>query len=1013
MGAPGATLPAIETESYRRLRRLLDELFQFDQAELDFGIYRIMNQKRAEIGRFLDEDLLPQVRTTLADYRAGEQDTLRAELDRLRSSLQAAGVQPETAPRYRELQDQLASLGGTADLENEVYSDLYTFFRRYYNEGDFISLRRYKAGVYAIPYEGEEVKLHWVNADQYYVKTTEAFQDYRFRLPDGRHVHFRLVAAEIERDNNKAADDQERRFVLRRDEPVAEIKGELHIRFAYHPNKEKQEIHNAQAVETLLGLPGLRGWKEGLASPMPTASNGSRTLLAKHLADYTAKNSFDYFIHKDLGGFLRRELDFFLKNEVLSLDDLDTDDERRADQYLARLRAIKRIGGKLIAFLAQLEDFQKRLFLKKKFVVAAEYCLTLDHVPEALHDQIVSNEAQWAEWERLFVVGELPNADDRAAVLHANRNLVLDTEFFAPGFKHALLESIGDLDVEIDGVLIKGENFQALNLIMKRYRQSIKCVYIDPPYNTGSDGFLYKDAYQHSSWLAMMAARFKAVDLLLADEGAIFVSIDSREQTRLQMLMDATFGADNRLATISVTKGTTTGQDASAFGSSIDYLLAYRATEKFLLGGILLSSKDLARFDRSDGRGDYSLLQLRKTGTNDRRQDRPNLYYPITGPDGVPVYPIGPGGYESCWRAGRNTVSQWAQEGLIEWLQRDGRHVPYVKYYSEGRTKRPSDLWKGIFEDDDRLLDDVEGNKKATIEVRALFGSGVFSNPKPTDLIRQVAGVTRCADDDWVLDYFAGSGTTGHAIIDLNRNDGGRRKYMLVEMGNYFDSVLKTRILKAVYSKDWRAGKPVSREGSSQFVKYVTLESYEDALNNLRLRERPTAQRQLLEQVPSLREDYLLSYCIDAETDGSASLLDLDSFETPFDYRLTVTQGGESRAVSVDLPETFNYLLGLRVRRVRTMDGFHTVEGRDPDGKPVLVIWRSLRDPRHSNEALDAFFAAQGYADRPTEDALDRVYVNGDNTLINLRPECASWQVLLTEEVFKRLMFAGDSEGRV
>jgi len=651
------------------------------------------------------------------------------------------------------------------------------------------------------------------------------------------------------------------------------------------------------------------------------------------------------------------------------------------------------------------------VFLKKKFVIATEYCVTLDHIPAALHDQILTNEAQWAEWERLFAVSELPDADDRAAVLSNNPYLVLDTRFFDTGFKQTLLESVDDIDKALDGLLINGENFQALNLIGDRHRQSVKCIYIDPPYNTGSDGFPYKDSYQHSSWLTMMSARLEAADQLLAGEGAIFVSIDSREQSRLQLLMDELFGSENRLATISVAKGTTTGQDAASFGSSVDYLLAYRASEKFLLGGILLSSKDLARFDKRDDRGNYSLLQLRKTGTNDRRQDRPNLYYPLTGPDGVPVYPIGPGGYESNWRAGLKTVGQWDEEGLIEWLQRDDRFVPYVKYYAEGRTKRPSDLWKGVFEGDDRLLDEVEGNKKATIEVRELFGSGVFSNPKPTDLIRQIAGVTRCMSGDWMLDYFAGSGTTAHAVIDLNREDGGRRKYILVEMGEYFDSVLKPRILKVIYSQDWRAGKPVSRAGSSHFLKYQVLESYEDALNNLRLREQPTAQKRLIERSSAAREDYLLSYSLDVETEGSASLLDLERFETPFDYRLIVTQGGENRSVTVDLPGTFNYLLGLKVRRERCHEGFQTVEGTDPDENRVLVIWRSLKDPETDNEALERFFTAQGYRDRSADEAINRVYVNGDCTLLNLRPEGASWKLLLIEEEFGRLMFAGNSEG--
>ncbi len=230
------------TESYRRLRTLLDELFQFDRADLDFGIYRIMNRKRAEIARFLDQDLLPQVRATLADYRGEERGRLEAELARVRAEARRFASDPDLTEPVQRILAELERTGSTPNLENEVYSDLYTFFSRYYHEGDFLSLRRYKAGVYAIPYEGEEVKLHWANADQYYVKTTEAFQDYRFRLPDDRHVHFRLVAAETERDNNKPNDGESRRFILRENEPVDVIEGELHIRFEYLPSETKQRI---------------------------------------------------------------------------------------------------------------------------------------------------------------------------------------------------------------------------------------------------------------------------------------------------------------------------------------------------------------------------------------------------------------------------------------------------------------------------------------------------------------------------------------------------------------------------------------------------------------------------------------------------------------------------------------------------------------------------------------------------------------------------------------------------
>src|SRR5690606_11398879 len=178
-----APQPAATTQE-AKFRRLLEELFMFDQAELDFGIYRVMNAKRDEITRFLENDLLPQAREALGAVESGEREQLKAELEKLEETIRAAGMEPDQSPKVRELRAKYGADPDRAALEAEVFSHLYSFFRRYYSEGDFISQRRYKAGVYAIPYEGEEVKLHWANHDQYYIKTGENFRDYAFRLPD-------------------------------------------------------------------------------------------------------------------------------------------------------------------------------------------------------------------------------------------------------------------------------------------------------------------------------------------------------------------------------------------------------------------------------------------------------------------------------------------------------------------------------------------------------------------------------------------------------------------------------------------------------------------------------------------------------------------------------------------------------------------------------------------------------------------------------------------------------------
>jgi adenine-specific DNA-methyltransferase len=249
------------------------------------------------------------------------------------------------------------------------------------------------------------------------------------------------------------------------------------------------------------------------------------------------------------------------------------------------------------------------------------------------------------------------------------------------------------------------------------------------------------------------------------------------------------------------------------------------------------------------------------------------------------------------------------------------------------------------------------------------------------------------------MDFFAGSGTTGHAVINLNREDGGKRKYVLVEMGEYFDSVLKPRIQKAIYSKDWKDGKPVSREGTSHIFKYMVLESHDDTLNNLSLR-RTGVQDDLIESNPALREEYMLSYMLDFETKGSPSLLNLDGFEAPFSYRLNITRGDQTRPENVDLVETFNYLLGLTISRTYSSNGYRVVEGTNPAGERALVIWRNTREK--TNDELDAFFEEQGYASA----GFDRVFTNGDNTLA-LKAEDS--KVHLIEEEFQRLMF--ETEG--
>ena len=310
----------------------------------------------------------------------------------------------------------------------------------------------------------------------------------------------------------------------------------------------------------------------------------ARTVLDKHLATYTAKNSFDYFIHKDLGSFLRRELDLYLKNDVLNVDDLEAGDAARLHRALARMRATRHVADKIITFLAQIEDFQKQLWLKKKFVLETQYCVTLDRVPEALYADIAANEAQHNEWVKLFAIDEIEGDLTCSGYTHpltveflkTNPYLVLDTRHFDRDFTDRLLASLseaGPLDEQTDGLLVYGENFQALNLLQARYQEQVQCIYTDPPYNTGEDGFAYRDSYQHSTWLAMLKDRLFLARELLSANGVLLSSINDIEQPLLRLLLDDGFGSANHIANM-VWKGAT-DNNPTRIATEHEYLVWY------------------------------------------------------------------------------------------------------------------------------------------------------------------------------------------------------------------------------------------------------------------------------------------------------------------------------------------------------------------------------------------------------------------------------------------------------
>lgn len=1108
------------SQKYEKLKTLLKELFQLDQPELDFGIYRILHARSAEVTQFLDKDLLPQVKQAFAQYRTADKAELEKELAKAIEAAQALGVDPESTQKVKDLRARLASEAvDTGALEAEVYDHLYSFFRRYYSEGDFLSKRVYKPGVYAIPYEGEEVKLHWANADQYYIKTSEYLRDYAFRLrPEDEanpmRVHFKLAdAAEGEHGNVKEQAGKERRFRLA-PAPFAAIEdGELVIRFTYKPETEKQKDLNAEAEAAILALddPALADWIKALGGPHVRADGtpSDNTRLRVHLDRYTARNTFDYFIHKDLGGFLRRELDFYIKNEVMHLDDVENETAPRVEQYLSKIKIIRRIAHKIIDFLAQLEDFQKKLWLKKKFVVETSYCIRLGVIPEEFYPEIAANDAQREEWVRLCAIDEIKNDLTRPGYsiplslpfLKSMPTLIVDTRHFSQDFVFRVIDALDDASESISGTLIHGENYQGLSLIQRTYTERILAAYYDPPYNTSEETFVYKNLYRHSSWASMIQDRISLTLRLLARNGALILAIDDEEFPRLRLIADAAFGEENFLGTL-VVQSNPRGRGINSFyATSHDYYLVYGKdhNETLIIDQPLTSDQAEAAYRHSDDESPYRLLPFRRSGGLSTPADRPNsefsvyfspsqgrivgvggerarpypekysptsiwVLHPDSGeiqeiatdqlshfaPDAIEILPIDSDGGRRVWRwSDREKILRAAASGDFVVQKRNQTYSVMLKdRIKHGR--KPKTVW---------IDSKYDASSHGTNILQDILGDrGLFGYPKSLystyDALHSIIGEDLYST---TVDAFAGSGTTGHAVISLNRNDGGDRKFILVEQGDYFDTVLLPRLKKVTFTPEWRDGKPVrlptaeEAERSPRIMKVIRLESYEDTLNNLELR-RTEAQQSLLDSpqaqgADGFREQYLLRYMLDVETRGSQSLLNVSAFMDPTAYKLKVKRPGsdESREVNVDLLETFNWLIGLKVDHIaapRTysaafrrdddpdlpadaprrllLDGrlkedpdgpwwFRTVTGTTPDGRRTLVIWRKRpggEDPEgieRDNLVLDEWFRKQGYSSKDSE--FDLIYVNGDNNLENLKAPDDTWKVRLIEEDFFRLMF--------
>lgn len=1033
--------------SIRTFVQTLRKMFMIDDAaELDFGIYRIMAQKKAEIESFfgLDDEsdenaLCRKIEALLAEQQGASVNVaeIKRQLnDRIRM-YQEDGETMEQINKKKtiiELRQKLEETGDPTVMLPHILTALNDFFSRYYDKGDFISQRRYVNGgdaTYLVPYNGEEVKLHWANADQYYIKTSEAFKNYRFKLKNGKEVEFTLKNCNPLAINNiKDLKDYARMFKLwngrvNEDDDIPltytpihlDEDGVLRIDFSYELQKKKgrdpQGDLNKESFSTLIPLIQ-KDFSKDYHQLLLKYEDKSVEELLRQIRRYTAKNKTDFFIHKNLGDFLRRELDFYLKNEIMHVSDLDYNNLRRT---LAEAKTIKAVGEEIIQMLAGLEDFQKKLWLKKKFVVQSDYCITLDRVPESLYADICANEEQRKEWVRLFAIDEIErdlttegySEPLTERFLEDNPHLVLDTAFFNTDFKHRLLESMDNIDAQCDGLLVNSENFQALELLKEKQTETISGIFIDPPYNTGDDGFVYKDNYSDSSWLTMINDRLRLSTELMSNRASTMISIGDEENEYLASLIRQNYGKENFFGTMVWEKKKKGSFLSGKVARMKDYIHCYAKNIDEFGGYVGEFNSDTetypcvnpdngisTRIFKAGIKSKYKLSnKTMKAGEVISAGNMSlKLLSDLVIKDHVLIQDVT---VEGNWRYTQDSLDEFMNDGAI-YITQD---LYFRRLVKEERQKIPKDLLLRLgdasTEDTDFRKYDVTNvnrfgwgtNEDANEELHQIIGEQYsVSYPKPSKLITLLLALNRISDGVF-LDYFAGSGTTAHAVINLNREDGGKRKYILCEMGDYFNTVIIPRIKKVIYSKDWKDGKPVSRKGSSHCFKYIRLEQYEDTLNNL---YRTPKQGAWYEE--ELGAD-TIGYVMDMQS--QQNWMHTDWMANPFGVKMQIAHGNETTEQTIDVVETFNYLLGLNVEKTLwPAEGMQIVMGTTRRGKRTMIIWRNTAQV--TDEEVKTFLC-------PVDcKPFKQIYINGETTLGTI----LDGKLKQTETEFEYRMFSNE-----
>jgi len=360
-----------------------------------------------------------------------------------------------------------------------------------------------------------------------------------------------------------------------------------------------------------------------------------------------------------------------------------------------------------------------------------------------------------------------------------------------------------------DNLIVQGDNLKALKALLPNYAGKVKCIYIDPPYNTGNENWKYndnvsspmikewlgsvvdkEDMTRHDKWLCMMMPRLKLLHELLREDGAIFIHIENNEYAHLKLLLDEIFGEENFVGNFIWRKKEGGGQTKEYFVTEHEYIVIYKKTDHFIWTDDVLE-EDETTFNKEDADGKYKLMKLAKWGNTARKEDRPKMHFSIVAPDGSKVIPYAPDGSLGRWRVGKTRMELLLENNLVEFVKNsDNEWLAYEKiYFDENGFKTVKER---------SIIYDLTNTADASKQLTEIFGrKDVFDTPKPLELVKYLLSHLT-ASDDIVLDSFAGSGTTAHAVLELNKEDGGNRRFILIEQEDYANSITAERVRRVI-----------------------------------------------------------------------------------------------------------------------------------------------------------------------------------------------------------------------